>query len=631
MGMGTSDRLNEPFLIGGSVASTSDGVMLPVQIDGRSFLVDTSRQTNQQERFRRSSVQLLNTQQNIDKGESGLTTPEVWRRTYKSWHHGMGQKFADREDSDQFRYDWSKGINPWTRWEIGLLHATAEESGASRTNVTGLSVNGFVVALLTDLKTLYMTDGTARATHTPFTNPQLITTDGYNLYLYDAVGKKLRVATVTKPAAVPVVTVTRTIDVPFAADPPTLIVFANYKLVACTAAGVVYDLTGYLGGVAPASLPAPAYTAPVPNVTWVSGCAGKKAVYLLARVGDKSAVHAFDVVRSTSDGAIDTLVYSGVVAELPDGEQGLCIASYLGYVAIGSSKGFRFAASSDASTSLTYGPLIETPAGVTAFEGQDRFLYYALAGYRGNSGIGRADLSQFVADLQPAYAADLMTTSTNTSGTVTFIATLPNGKLIFGVSNTGIWLEQDTYVDSGEIVLSGWTFNVVDPKTGLYVTTQTSTGSGGSGSMYAIYDQSWSEVPLGDFQTANQKFTLSGAAFYSVALHTYLRPDSGLTATPKVYSIEMRATYIRGKASEWQVPCILHDEVEQDNGTVQGRDVVSDFDHLMSLVETGRQFVYVEDEQQWTVYATDFIWSPEERSQTSGWQGVFTIYFREVR
>jgi hypothetical protein len=88
---------------------------------------------------------------------------------------------------------------------------------------------------------------------------------------------------------------------------------------------------------------------------------------------------------------------------------------------------------------------------------------------------------------------------------------------------------------------------------------------------------------------------------------------------------------VRGKASEWQVPCILHDEIEMDNGTVQGRDVIGDFQHLLSLVETGRRFLYIEEGQQWTVYATDFIWSPQERSQSSGWQGVFTIYFREVR
>ena len=124
---------------------------------------------------------------------------------------------------------------------------------------------------------------------------------------------------------------------------------------------------------------------------------------------------------------------------------------------------------------------------------------------------------------------------------------------------------------------------------------------------------------------------MSGTPFYSAALSAILYAKTDRTAGPKIYSFEMRSTYIRGKASEWQVPCILHDEIEQDNGTVQARDVVFDYQHLMSLVESGKQFTYIEDSQQWEVYATDFIWSPQERSIDTGWQGVFTIYFREVR
>ncbi len=627
--MGASDRLNEPYLIGGPLTGP-DGVMLPVAIDGRSFLVDTSRQTNQSERFRRSSVQLLNSQQNIDKGESALTTPEVWRRTYKSWHHGMGQSFADREDADQFRYDWSKGIDVWTRWQVGLLHDTTQVNATP--TMTGLVVNGVVVSQSTNRRLLFLTDGTNTTTHTLAADSTLVT-DGYYLYAYQATTNVLLAFTITVSGAT--ITITQTSSTPMhfdtAGDPLTMLVFANMKLVAATTKGKVYDCTAYLGGTKPTALPTAAYTPPVPTLRFVSGCSGRKAIYLLSVVGDRSAVHGFDIARSSSDGAIDTLVYSGVVAELPDGEIGKCIYSYLGYVAIGSNRGFRFAAVGEGGIGLTYGPLIETPDAVTAFEGQDRFLYYALKNYRGDSGIGRADLSQFVADLQPAYASDLMTSNTPPNGDVTFIATLNSGKVIFGLSDAGVWQEQDTYVAAGEITLSGWTFNVVDMKTGLYVTSQTTSKSGGTGSLSVFYDKSTNEVLLGDYQQPNQKFSMSGVPFYSAALHADLAPSPDRLNTPHVYSVEMRSTYVRGKASEWQVPCILHDEIEQDNGAVQGRDVIADYTHLMSLVESGRQFTYIEDGQKWTVYATDFVWSPQERSQTAGWQGVFTIYFREVR
>jgi len=626
--VGTSERLNDPYLIGGS-AGAGDGSVLPVVIDGHSYLVDTSRQTNQSERFRRSSLQLLNTQQNLDKGESALTTPEVWRRTYKSWHHGMGQRFSDREDSDVYRYDWSKGINPWNKWEIGLLHDTEQISTAS--TIAGVMCNGFSVALLSTRTAVYVSDGTDSLASFALPGPSLIATDGYYLYvLAEMSGKStLYRYEVTKAGSTISVTLKAQADVQTATR-MNLLLFANYKLISATTDGMVYDLTAYISTPAPTSLPPSAYTTPVPGQTFVAGCSGKKVIYLMSVQGDQSSIHAFDIVRSSSSGPVDTLIYSGVAALLPDGEIGTSLYSYLGYVAIGTSRGFRFAAVSDGSEAVTYGPLIETPSPVTAFEGQDRFLYYALKDFRGDSGIGRADLSQFVTDLQPAYASDLMSTGSR-SAAVSFINTLRNGKIMFGLSGSGVWLEQDTYVTSGQIRMSAWTFNVVDPKTGLYVTSQASLSDGGSGSLSVAYDQSNNEVLLGDYQVANQKFTMSGTPFYSAALSAILYAKTDRTAGPKIYSFEMRSTYIRGKASEWQVPCILHDEIEQDNGTVQARDVVFDYQHLMSLVESGKQFTYIEDSQQWEVYATDFIWSPQERSIDTGWQGVFTIYFREVR
>ena len=625
--MGNSERLNEPFIISGSPTG-GDGTVLPVLIDGRSYLVDTSRNTPMQERFRRSSVQLLNSQQNIDKGESALTTPEVWRRTYKSWHHGMGQRFADREDADLYRYDWSKGINPWERWEISLLHDTAQVSAAN--TIAGLMCAGYSVALLSTRAAVYITDGTDTLASFSLPGASLITTDGYFLYaLSEMSGKStLYRYEITKAGSTITVTLKAQFDVT-TVDRFSLLLFANYKLIGVLTDGRVYDLTSFIK--ASAALPTtPAYTPPIPGVQFVSGCAGKKAIYLMSVQGDQTTIHALDIVRTSSDGAIDTLTYSGVASDLPDGEIGVSMYSYLGYIAIGTNKGFRFAGVSEGAIGITYGPLIETPDAVTAFEGQDRFLYYALRDFHGDSGIGRADLSQFVSDLQPAYASDLMSTGSR-SGNITFINTLRNGKIVFGLSGAGVWQEQDAYVAEGKMQMSAWTFNVVDSKTGLYITSQAAINPGTSGTLSVTYDQSGNEVLLGDFQTSNQKFAMSGFPFYSASLTAVLRSSTDKTQTPEVYSIEMRSTYVRGKSSEWQVPCILHDEVEQDNGAVQQRDVVVDYQHLLGLVESGRQFVYVEDEQQWEVYATDFIWSPQERSVVSGWQGVFTLYFREVR
>lgn len=622
---GISERLNEPFVTGGP-SIPGDGSALPVSIDGRSYLVDTSRNTPMQERFRRQPVQLLNSQQNIDKGESALTTPEVWRRTYQSWHHGMGQKVADREDSDPFRYDWSKGINPWERWEISLLHDT--EKVAEDDFAEGLIVNGCTVMLSADRLSLKVESATASTTFAfPFSLQHWVSSDGYTIY---ALGSDRMLRTYKLDLTPTTVTVTlvtaKTTGIP-AGETVSLLLLLNFKAVACTTAGKVYDVTKSVSeDVATATA---VYAMPTPDVSFIAGCAGRRSIFLMARSGSsgKTFVHMFDISRPADDAPLDTLLYSGVAAELPDGEKGRALYSYLGYIAIGTDKGFRFSVVGEG---ITYGPLIETPGPVTAFEGQGKFLYYALSGFDGNVGIGRADLSEFIAPLQPTYASDLMS-SEDSDDPVTFIVTTPSGKMRFGTAGSGVWQETDTYVDEGKIVLSRWTFNVVDTKIGLYITTQTSDGTGGGGTLSALYGDSTNPVPLGSYIDANQKFDLSGYPFDSVALQGTLTANPANTNTPKAFAVELRATYARGKASEWQVPCILHDEVEMDNGAVVALNVVDDYDHLMSLYESGRPFLYVEDGRQWTVNATDFVWSPQERSTRSGWQGVFTLYFREIR
>lgn len=625
--MPISERLDEPYQ---QSAEPSDpaSTVLPITVDGRSYLVDTSRNTPLQERFRRSSVQLLNSQQNIDKGESALTTPEVWRRTYKSWHHGAGQRFADREDSDMHRFDTCKGVNVWERWQVSLLHRTERTSTSPAAD--GLMANGHTVHLRDDRHYVLITDGKISTTHMLAVS-SVIATDGYSVYAY-GIDQKIRILTFQNNGTTITVTEYVTPETGLA-ESVTLLVFANYKLLACTSQGHVWDITGKIGAVSQPLPSAPAYSSPILNQRWVSGCAGKTAIYLMSDTGDKAAIHAFDIVRQSGTGAVDTLIYSGVVAQLPDGELGYALYSYLGYIGIGTSKGFRFAAVNENTKAVTYGPIIETPQPVRCFEGQDRFLYFGMSGVEGESGIGRADLSQFVADLQPAYAPDLMTTGGRASDTVLYINTMADGKMMFGGSG-GMFYEQDEYVEEGYLLMSGWTFNVVDQKTGLYVTVQTSTQEGGSGRLDAFYNEQKNPVYLGspiEPGVSEHRFDLSGRAFSSVALQITMGPDPTALKTPALYSTELRATYIRGAASEWQVPCILHDEYEQDNGTVQGRDVIADFNHLIHLVQTGRQFLYIEEGNQWWVYATDFIWSPQERSVISGWQGVFTIYFREVR
>ena len=618
------ERLDEPYRLSGPGAA-QDMSALPVTIDNRAYLIDTSRNTPFQERFRRSSLQLLNTQQNIDKGESALTPPEVWRRLYQSWHHGAGQRFADRENSDPYRFYTSKGIDVWDQWEMKLLHDTRLLD--TTTADSGLVADEHLVVLSADrtaLRVLHPVDEGYTPVSQTIPAPARIVTTGKIVYVL-ADNLHLYKCEITHPSGI-TWTDLGTLTLTGVAGGATvdLLAFVNFTLLAATSDGKVWDITAALKGTF--TIANPIKAADIPGYRWVSACTGKKAAYLLGGTGDRWSIHSFAA-------ADDTLAfrYGSMVAELPDGEVGHCLYSYLGYVAIGTSRGFRFAATAE-NTAVTYGPLIETPSPVLCFEGQGRFLYYGLSRFDAvSSGIGRADLSQFTADLQPAYASDLMTTSQQDTRFVVFA----DGKMTFGLADGGVFVEDDPYLVEGKIVMSTWTFNVSDPKVGLYAQVQIRPGSNGSGDLSIIYNQDGDERFLGSVSGTiprqNVRFDLNSAVFNNATLVGVIKTCLARDCTPVVTGAELRASYVRGTASEWQVPCILHDEIEQDNGTVQARDVIDDFEHLLSLVQSGRHFVYTEDDQRWSVYATDFIWSPHERSVSKGWQGVFTIYFREVR
>jgi hypothetical protein len=102
-----------------------------------------------------------------------------------------------------------------------------------------------------------------------------------------------------------------------------------------------------------------------------------------------------------------TLSSAVVAAELPVGEIVHDIYYYLGYMAIGTSKGIRIATVNDQDGSLTYGPLmVETTQPCYDFAARENFIWCAT-GVDGNPGVIRIDLSDELSPLRFAYANDL--------------------------------------------------------------------------------------------------------------------------------------------------------------------------------------------------------------------------------
>jgi hypothetical protein len=88
---------------------------------------------------------------------------------------------------------------------------------------------------------------------------------------------------------------------------------------------------------------------------------------------------------------------------------------------------------------------------------------------------------------------------------------------------------------------------------------------------------------------------------------------------------------IPGQATEWRIPLMVFDQMDYNNVTT-ARNVVSDYDFLMGLVQTRRQFVYREADRRWLLHALDFVWQPERLTADGRtFQGTFLLIARELR
>jgi hypothetical protein len=168
-----------------------------------------------------------------------------------------------------------------------------------------------------------------------------------------------------------------------------------------------------------------------------------------------------------------TLTQAVVAAELPPGEIIEKLYYYLGYMAIGTSKGVRIAAVNDQDNgSIGYGPIIvETTQPVYDFAARDRFLWATTTIGTYDAGLIRIDLGQNIENepLRFAYANDLQTaqTSNHYTTSVAFIGT--TSRLAFctayEATDGAIYLESATeLVPTGYITTGAIRYGTLEPK-----------------------------------------------------------------------------------------------------------------------------------------------------------------------
>jgi len=594
-----------------------------VGINGIPYLIDT-RSGN----YRREGFDVVQ-QRNTDSQRDLLLLPQdVWRQQMQSWHQGAGQSNTDRDDSLQYRFDKSFGIDPWTKWRLSLLPSTSQLFGTSSlSGSTFLTtydqylavVNGTTILWYDELSVGSTASAGSTAVNVGYPVIDIADMGAYVTTLHND-GK---VYETSGPGATPALKGTYT--------NANFIAYEKDFLIA----GITNDLRDITAGGAGTLI----YTSPLPDFRWVSAASGDSCIYVLGGSGEKYVVHRVNI---SQDGT--GLLPAIVAATLPDGEIGYSIQVYLGFVMIGTNKGIRLASMGN-NGDLTLGPIIPADAPVRCFEGQDRFVWYGVSSMDGAysldtenfpsapvSGLGRLDLSVTTTSaLTPAYANDICVVGSAASVTrsvVTF-----GDKRVFSVDGNGVWFENSTYMAGGWCDQGTMSFSVEDVKTGLYVQAKWEPLDG-EVALDIAYDSS-GYIRLASFDQPDSirsgNVSLDGVQYSRIDSRVVLFPNSNSTLTPRFTRWEHRAIPVKGRASRWTIPIFNYEDIEIDM-VKYTTNPLNVYQNLIYLVESGIIFTLQESGVAYQVHAKDFTWQPEKLTENGkAWQGVFTLVVESVQ
>jgi hypothetical protein len=543
-----------------------------IALDGRGYMLDTGH-----EAFRsgHQTIPLIRQQaDNSDEpGESTINPEDLWPRGQSSWHLGAGQEYLDAPDSVRTRFRASLGIDPWEEGKLKVLKDTEQVEANTNTYISLLRV-GTYIYWASGLQLNFTTTPSAALTSSNIHNADVpqnvrsITSDGN--YVYAAVGSNGLHRTLRGSVA----------GAEYSALACTLVRYVKGRLMAANG-NAIYNVTA--SGAAPAAL----LTHPNSDFTWVDFAAGTAVIYAAGYSGDKSLIYRTAV---KSDGtALDVPVVAG---ELPDGEIVRALCGYLGYLVIGTDKGFRVAAQS-ADGNLTMGPLIETGSAVRAFEPQGRFIWFGWENYDAtHTGLGRMDLANLTAPNVPAYATDLMVSGVQ--GQVSSIITEPAGTVMFTVVGQGFYGEaasavSEAYLDSGHI-----SYGIPDTKIALRASLKhKALEAGASAGLYISADEG-SLVHVGTSSTTGATAPtgtldvpeMSGQLFEMRVVLT------GENTQLERYDLRSFPTSRRGTTI--LVPVLLHEKVKTANGSDEYINVRDEYDFIESRVGIRRLSSYQE-------------------------------------
>ena len=608
--------VNTPAFYTGTTTTSLVPDVFPVAIGGHPYLLDvkSGQFTRAFEPRVRDSVD-----QSTAPGEAAINPGGLWRRGEVSWHYGAGQKYADTAEAQDYRFFKSKGVDPWTKGQLSLLNTT-KVSLSSAATTAHMVVQGTRVYVTVGADVKYTTDpyasspvwtdvvdeagGTAAATGTV----AAMATDGQKVFLAFPTDGIRQVIPSTDPA---IISNTKYVT---GSDSYYMLGFAkgfmfgahdkNLKLI--SAAGSASDKI----------------TPDESEFKWVGVATGQNAVYAAGYVGKKSLIYKITI---KADGTLD----AGVVAlELPTGEVVSAISGYLGGILLGTDKGVRYC-TTDANSNLLAGAIIPTSGKVNKFTSTGKYAWFTWSNYDGvSTGLGRMDLGTYTAANTPAFATDLMYTSTaDVLSVVTF-----NDKHCFYVSGVGVVAEDSAnYVASGEIETGTYRWGIPDRKFVARVDTRALPLDGSVASYLKLDGGDY--TLLGTWNNADDtenSFVGSDDKAIEAQFKFVLTRSSGVVGpvftrwTARAYAAPFRSEVFR-------LPLILHETLR-----VWDKDYFVDVDaelrFLRGLIQDPQIVTLQIRDETVPVIVEDFEWNPVDAHDREWlWEGTATVTMRSVQ
>lgn len=583
--------------------------MFPVAINGRPYILNTLSEAIDLYRsnYREESLPLLRdqTDQGNLPGEQSLSPAQYWRRSQDDWRDGAGQSILDRSTSDVTRYATSLGVDPWTRYQLSLLHDTANIRSSANTGLVGATANGaFYVADGVNLVGTANLTSFTTVTGTPAAQAVDLASDGALVYAaYGTSG---------------IYTVNGSVATSYVTGTVTHLGYAKGRLLASNG-GALYNPT------AAGALPAAFYTQPSTGWAWVAFAEGDAFIYAAGGAGDTSRIYRIAIVPDGT--ALGVPVQA---ATLPKGEVVRSLLGYLGFIVVGTDKGVRFATASG-SGDLTLGALITTPGPVYSLDAADHFVWFSWSNYdTGHTGLGRFDLRRINDGLAPAYASDLMAAG---QGTVRGLGAV-TGRHIFAVDGLGIFAEALTPVASGNLTSGQITYGISDQKVPLAVDLKHAPLPAGTSVSVSLASDRGLPVLIGASSATGSvgpavAITTGSRRAEEVELTLTLASAAGVGPTLVRYTL--LAYPAPSGASLYILPLFIAESVDTFRNTEYHYDTFLEYTFLRGL-NSSREIVTCqvgEDTFQGTM--EDFVWVPQSANQSLVfWNGTFVAHIRRI-